>query len=317
MHGVDRVERGIDRDEFLAHALDVRGDGRVVDHDLGVAHQLVAAFHMARKAYERVHHPEFGHGQRHVDAVPGHAHALGLDHQWPLRDHAVGGHRFAQGFEATKQRVDARGELVQRDILGEIVVGTEAQAGDHVEIGVARGEEQDRQGRRPRTQAAAQLETTFRFVAESDIDDDQLGQPLRERGFRRIARGIAAHFVTEPRERLGIVGADQRLVFDDGNAAWHDRLLVRPGQLTQRARKRATAAAHASANCHNSSRRRHAARRRRPSPCVRMQLRSAAGEPVMNAQRPDSNAELYTREPLRVIFALVALALGLLVSLSG
>ena len=37
----------------------------------------------------------------------------------------------------------------------------------------------------------------------------------------------------------------------------------------------------------------------------------------MNAQRPDSNAELYTREPLRVIFALVALALGLLVSLSS
>jgi hypothetical protein len=35
----------------------------------------------------------------------------------------------------------------------------------------------------------------------------------------------------------------------------------------------------------------------------------------MNEPRPDSNAELHTREPLRVIFALAALALGLLASL--
>jgi hypothetical protein len=35
----------------------------------------------------------------------------------------------------------------------------------------------------------------------------------------------------------------------------------------------------------------------------------------MNEPRPDPNAELYTREPLRVVFALAALALGLLASL--
>jgi hypothetical protein len=32
----------------------------------------------------------------------------------------------------------------------------------------------------------------------------------------------------------------------------------------------------------------------------------------MNTQRPDPNAELHAREPLRVVFALAALALGLL-----
>jgi len=36
----------------------------------------------------------------------------------------------------------------------------------------------------------------------------------------------------------------------------------------------------------------------------------------MNTERPDPNAELYTREPLRVVFALLALALGLATALN-
>ena len=35
----------------------------------------------------------------------------------------------------------------------------------------------------------------------------------------------------------------------------------------------------------------------------------------MDPQRPDPNAELYSREPLRVVFALAALILGLIASL--
>ncbi len=35
----------------------------------------------------------------------------------------------------------------------------------------------------------------------------------------------------------------------------------------------------------------------------------------MNPDRPDPNAELHTREPMRVVFALAALLLGLLASL--
>ncbi len=37
----------------------------------------------------------------------------------------------------------------------------------------------------------------------------------------------------------------------------------------------------------------------------------------MNSDRPDPNAELYSREPLRVVFALLALALGLLTAAHG
>ncbi len=35
----------------------------------------------------------------------------------------------------------------------------------------------------------------------------------------------------------------------------------------------------------------------------------------MELQRPDPNAELYTREPLRIVFAVAALILGLVASL--
>lgn len=37
----------------------------------------------------------------------------------------------------------------------------------------------------------------------------------------------------------------------------------------------------------------------------------------MKTNRPDPNEELYTREPLRVVFALLALTLGFIVCLHG
>lgn len=37
----------------------------------------------------------------------------------------------------------------------------------------------------------------------------------------------------------------------------------------------------------------------------------------MDTARPDPNAELHSREPLRIVFALTALVLGLLTALHG
>jgi len=39
------------------------------------------------------------------------------------------------------------------------------------------------------------------------------------------------------------------------------------------------------------------------------------GEPTMKTERPDTNAELSTHEPLRIVFALSALLLGLLAAI--
>src|SRR5436190_20845646 len=64
--GIDRAEFLVGGLELAPDALDVRGDGGVVDHDVRVAHQLLAILHMARIARERVHQPELG--QREIDA---------------------------------------------------------------------------------------------------------------------------------------------------------------------------------------------------------------------------------------------------------
>src|ERR1700687_2015676 len=70
VHRVDAVERRVEGEKFPADALDVRGDGGIVNDDLGVAHPGVAILDVAGKASQRVDHPELG--QREVDtlAVP-------------------------------------------------------------------------------------------------------------------------------------------------------------------------------------------------------------------------------------------------------
>ncbi len=100
-----------------------------------------------------------------------------------MRDHVIAATGLRSASMRRNKRADARGELMQRDILRKVIVGAEAQARDHVEIGVARGQEQDRQRRRLRAQAAAELEAAFGLDAEADVDDLELGQLLCERGF--------------------------------------------------------------------------------------------------------------------------------------
>ena len=210
------------------------GNGGVVDDDLGVAHQLVTTFDMAWEAHEGVHHPEFGDGQWHLFTLPQHPHALGFDAQWAVLDQAIGCRWFAQRIVAPEQRADPCRQLMEGNVLGEIVVGTETQAGDHIEVRITCGQEQDRQAGRLRAQPAAQIEAAFGFVAKTDIDDDQLGHALGEGAFGFDAAGVAAHFVTGAGQRLDVVGPDQRFVFDDGDAAWHDFTPVVCSELTQR-----------------------------------------------------------------------------------
>ena len=58
------------------------------------------------------------------------------------------------------------------------------------------------------------------------------------------------------------------------------------------------------------------AQARRASSARRLNaIQADAQENTMQADRPDPNAELHTREPLRIIFALVALLLGLIAAL--
>jgi hypothetical protein len=48
---------------------------------------------------------------------------------------------------------------------------------------------------------------------------------------------------------------------------------------------------------------------------ARLNTLQAAKETAMNEERPDPNTDLATREPLRTVFALAALLLGLIAAL--
>ena len=127
----------------------------------------------------------------------------------------------AQRVDAAEQRVHARDQVRERQILGEEVVGAEAQAGDRIELAVARRQENDRQLRRQAAQFAAQLEATLGLVFERDVDDREVGQARGEGRHGLAPVRIAAHGITLARERRGVVVADGAFVFDDGDGLFH------------------------------------------------------------------------------------------------
>ncbi len=94
--------------ELPADALDVRGDGVVVEHDVRRVHELLAVLHVAGMLRERVHDPELRQRQQHHLAVPLHLHAFGIERERAAADDLIVLMRLAQGVDAPEQRVHAR-----------------------------------------------------------------------------------------------------------------------------------------------------------------------------------------------------------------
>ena len=101
------------------------------------------------------------------------------------------------------------------------VAGSQAQTRNGVEIAVARGQKNDRQRLRQRTQFAAQHKTAVDFIAQADVEQRQIGQPRAHRGERIRAVGVLGDVVAVLFEHVGVVGADDGIVLDNGNAARH------------------------------------------------------------------------------------------------
>ncbi len=104
-------------------------------------------------------------------------------------------------------------------VLGQIVVGTEPQPRDDVEIRIARRKKEDRHRRRQRAQLAAQREAAVDVVGKPDVDQREIGKPRPKRCQRVGAVRVRGDVVALLAQRIGVVGADRRLVLDDGNAA--------------------------------------------------------------------------------------------------
>jgi hypothetical protein len=72
-------------------------------------------------------------------------------------------------------------------------------------------------------QVAAQREAAVDVVAEADVDQREVRQAGAERGQRSGAVVVGRHHIALARQHVGVVGADRRLVLDDGDAPAHLR----------------------------------------------------------------------------------------------
>ncbi|MNC85740.1 hypothetical protein D3C83_13520 [compost metagenome] len=109
----------------------------------------------------------------------------------------------------------------QAHVLGHVVVRAHAQARHRVEIAVARGEKNDGQRSRQGAQLPAEREAAVHFVAEPDVEQGQVRQAQPHGGERLAAVVVGGDFVAVLPEYVGVVGADDRVVFNDGDASAH------------------------------------------------------------------------------------------------
>ena len=115
-------------------------------------------------------------------------------------------------------RAHAREQLADPEGLGDVVVGAGVEAVDDVQLAVLGGQEQDRDGRPLRADAAADLEAVD--AGQADVDDDEIvfrvvagGEPQRVLTGRDAIDGVALT-LQRPRER----DADPLVVLDDQQA---------------------------------------------------------------------------------------------------
>src|SRR5690606_33774056 len=115
-------------------------------------------------------------------------------------------------------------------VLGDVVVGTEPQAGHDVDLGIARRQDQDRQAGSAAAQPATEFEAALGLVAEPDVDDGEVRQAAVEPLLRGLPIGVGGDLETMARQGVAQVVADGRFVFDDGDASGHDAPRVPHGR---------------------------------------------------------------------------------------
>ena len=57
--------------------------------------------------------------------------------------------------------------MLQADVLGQVIIGAEPQTGNHVQVRIPRGQENNRQAFRQAAQFPAQFKPAFDFIAQT------------------------------------------------------------------------------------------------------------------------------------------------------
>src|SRR5512146_3329115 len=98
--GLQRVECRFDVLELAPYTLHVRGDGVVIEYDVGGVHELLTVVYVPRMTRQRMDDPELGEREQHDLALPLGTHPLDVQCERPLADDV--------GFVARRlaQRID-------------------------------------------------------------------------------------------------------------------------------------------------------------------------------------------------------------------
>jgi hypothetical protein len=105
----------------------------------------------------------------------------------------------------------------QADVLCQVIVGAQAQAGDRIKFTVTGCQKYDGQPGCARPQFTTELEASLNVILEINVDDDKVRQAHIECLHGLIASLVRIDAVTLALERSNVVLANGSFVFDDCN----------------------------------------------------------------------------------------------------
>src|SRR6266702_7454901 len=208
------------RRELCADVADVAVDGAVGDLDvelIGRAHQLLAVEHRGWPGQERAQDAELDRGQFQRCAGEGRYMLLGIDQEAALRQRGSAGLGIASaGAEPAQDDIDPRHQLAWAERFCHVIVATDLEAKNAVDLLVARRQEQDRYVR-VFAHLAADIEAVE--LRHADVEHDQV-RPVGGKAAERllaVARldHVHAGFLQGDADDL----ADVAFVVDDENDA--------------------------------------------------------------------------------------------------
>ncbi len=132
-----------------------------------------------------------------------------------VRERAVLDERRLAGRAAARERAHARLQLLERERLGEIVVGAEVEAAHAVLDAVLRGEDQHRQFAAPAAQALQHFEPAH--LRQAEVEDQQVEFEARDRAIGFGAGRHAVHRVARIAQAAQQTVGQNRVVFGDQN----------------------------------------------------------------------------------------------------
>ena len=189
--------------------------------------ELTPREHAARVAQQQLEQLELLERHRDLAAVDG--HLVPID----IHAHAVGLERTVSEAVvldlAAQDGPDARQQFPSRIRLRHVVVGTELETHDDVDLAVLRGEHDDGHAR-ALSQLAAHLGT--REPGQHEIEQHEVGPRAIELGDRREAVLDDRRLVALPAEKVGERLAQRGLVFNDEDAG-HVRAFDRVGAASR------------------------------------------------------------------------------------